>query len=108
MIALIRFGETSDSGTSIRCSLKIVNASWSLVVEDRRRLIHLADAAQRVADPAGRREGRQGTSALPTVGMMATSRTTRGNAEHQARMATARLVPLALQLIHPLAQPEMP
>ena len=49
MTALIRFGDIFSSGTSIRCSLKIVKAVPVLGVEDRRRLRHVAEAVDGVA-----------------------------------------------------------
>ena len=42
-------GDTFASGTSIRCSLKIVNAGPPLRSKQRRRLRHVADAAEHVA-----------------------------------------------------------
>ena len=47
MTALIRFGDILSSGTSIRCSLKIVKTGLSAASRMRRRLRHVAKAAQR-------------------------------------------------------------
>ena len=57
------FGEIFSSGTSMRCSLKIVNTGLSAASRMRRRLRHVADTAERatvgqtrgevVAEPCG-------------------------------------------------------
>ena len=50
------FCDTFSRGTSIRCSLKIVNAGRSLRVENRRRLDHVPDVAQRLTIGEARRQ----------------------------------------------------